>query len=250
MNFRIRRGSVIGREHIRLGRNNQDGVQSGEIEIGGKKYLFGTICDGCSAGTHNEVGANLLATYICSEIPMILLMGAPIQDVPQALFMRCVGYLRGIASQTVVGDPLRMIDFVKNYLLCTVIGFVINDDHCIVFSAGDGIVVLNNEITTIDQQNKPMYLAYQLVDRAYLDFQGGELPQSFDVTKVETVNIQRLAVCSDGIVPQAIDSLWGHKNSLSLQRKLRVLARRKIPFDDDCSAIVLEQIEAEEKGDD
>ncbi|PIR60549.1 MAG: hypothetical protein COU68_02500, partial [Candidatus Pacebacteria bacterium CG10_big_fil_rev_8_21_14_0_10_45_6] len=98
----------------------------------------------------------------------------------------------------------------------------------------------------IDQNNKPMYLAYQLVDRTYLNLQGGELPQSFEIRHIKVTDIQRLAVCSDGIVPEAIDSLWGHANLLALQRKLKVLARKQIPFSDDCTVITVERIQATE----
>lgn len=173
MHFKICSGSTIGYEHVRLGTNNQDGKRAGEVRIGNKEYLFGVVCDGCSGGHHNEIGAKLLANYICSEIPMMLKVGSLISHIPQALFMRCIGYLRSIASQTVAGDPIKMVEFIKDHLLCTIAGFIMDDENCFTFSAGDGVIVINEIEIRIDQHNRPMYLAYHLVDPGYLNLQGG-----------------------------------------------------------------------------
>jgi hypothetical protein len=245
MNFRVLGGSVIGRSHSRIWLNNQDSFRIGEGSIGEKHYHFGVICDGCTAGSANEVGANLLATYVCSEIPMILMAGVSIRDLPSALFMRCIGYLRSIASQTVMGNPQTMIEFIKNHLLCTVMGFVMDDDDCLIFSAGDGAVYFNGQLRRIDQNNQPMYPAYHLVDRAYLNLQGVELPQSFQVVNFKTAEIQRLAICSDGIIPEVIEGAWGHEKSLFLQRALKGFCRRLIDLQDDCTVITIERLAAE-----
>jgi hypothetical protein len=58
-------------------------------------------------------------------------------------------------------------------------------------------------------------------------------------------SINRFAVCSDGMLPEAVGALWGHKeDNLGVQRALKVLSRRKLTFKDDCTAIVLERISA------
>lgn len=247
MALKIRSGSVIGREHVRLWKNNQDGVRIGTITMENVTYYYGIICDGCSSGENNEVGANLLAQYLCSEIQMSLLVGTNIRDIPSALYPRAIGYLRSIASLTSVGDPCQNISFITNHLLCTVMGFISDEKTAIIFHAGDGAYVIGNSATWIDQDNRPMYLAYHLVDRKFLDLQGGELPQGFETVSIDLSFDKRFAVCSDGITDKAVPFLWGHDHELGLQRKLKVLSRKDIPFVDDCSAIAVEVIDEEIK---
>jgi hypothetical protein len=44
--FRVCSGSTIGYEHVRLIRNNQDGMETGRVKVGSKTYIFGVVCDG------------------------------------------------------------------------------------------------------------------------------------------------------------------------------------------------------------
>lgn len=238
---RIREGSVIGREHVRLGKNNQDGKNFGSVVIGEKTYYYGFVSDGCSAGNNSEVGAKLIVAYLASEVRMMIATGTTIENIPDSLFNRCVGYLRSIASLTCVGDPQQSLDFIKNHLLCTVIGFVMDDKKLIIFSAGDGVIVVNDAVTNIDQNNTPKYLAYHLVDRQFLKLQAGELPQTFVTTSYDLSTVGKFAICSDGITESAISHLWGHVHQLGLLRRLRILVNRNIePFADDCTQVVVE----------
>jgi len=53
--FDIAAASVIGREHARAGRNNQDALSllaQGEV-------LAAVVADGCGSGAHSEVGAQI-----------------------------------------------------------------------------------------------------------------------------------------------------------------------------------------------
>jgi len=232
----------VGSEHKRIGKNNQDSFNVDEAIIEGKKFLFGVVCDGCSAGARSETGAHLMASFITSEIPMILYAGVPLEEVPQALFSRCIGYLSAVASQTNVGDPNRRLQFIVDHLLCTILGFITDYDRIIFFSAGDGIFIVDDQFFKIDQDNKPKYLAYHLVDRKYLTAKEGIVPQSFEVRDIQFSNLERFAVCSDGMLPEAVEVLWGHvDDKLGVQRALKVLSLRKLNFLDDCTAIVVEK---------
>ena len=240
----IHEGSVIGREHIRLWKNNQDGEKTGSVTVGEKTYYFGFVSDGCSGGANNEVGSRLIVSYLISEVSMMIAMGAKLETIPDQLFNRAVGYFRSIASLTCVGDPRQIVDFIKHHLLCTVIGFIMNDEDLIIFSAGDGIIVVNDKVTQIDQNNTPKYLAYHLLDRQYLKLQDGELPQTFETEVYDVKAVNKFAICSDGITEGAISHLWGHKHPLGVERRLKVLVNQKIePFFDDCTAIVVEFVE-------
>lgn len=256
MKIRVREATITGSDHKRLGKNNQDSRRFGGIQLDGQKYLFGVVCDGCSGGVHSETGAHLMASYISNEIPAILQLGLPLQDVPQALFTRCIGYLSAVTAQTIVGDALQRTLFVRDQMLCTIMAFVMSEQELIFFSAGDGMYVVNDHHVMIDQDNKPAYLGYHLVDKAYLTVKGGILPQSFSVNSYSTKEVNRFAICTDGMLPEAVDSLWNwppeseDEHKLVLQRRLRVLANRTFNFKDDCTVIAVEITREEEAGKD
>lgn len=245
MQFRVQGASVIGRNHTRLARNNQDCVRVGEVSGNGRLYQFGVICDGCSAGTSNEVGANLLSTYLASEIPMVLSIGIALEDLPEALFMRCIGYLRSVAAQTVVGTPQATVQFVRDHLLCTVMGFVLDGEDCVVFWVGDGAIYYNGQLKRIDQDNHPLYIGYHLVDRSFLKLQNAELPHSFEVFTAKAADIQRLAICSDGVIPEVTEQVWGIGTARQLGWALKGLVRGNVTMQDDCSVITIERLEEE-----
>jgi len=62
--FAAAAGSVCGREHQRTGRNNQDAV----CWCGGPNALIAMVADGCSGGSHNEVGARLGVRLVTAAI--------------------------------------------------------------------------------------------------------------------------------------------------------------------------------------
>lgn len=240
--IQINLASVTGRNHLRIKKNNQDGVMSRSAREEGKEYFFGVICDGCSQGSSNEVGAKLLSSFICTELPLLLSSGVPAEEIPNVLFTRCIGYLRGIAGQTVTGPPETLTAFVANYLLCTVLGFLVWDKRGLIFSAGDGLIITPEFTERINQENKPHYLGYHLINRQLLKNQGASLPGEFQVRELELGESWKLAVCSDGFEEEVAEKLWGHKNSLSLQRELNKLSYFENRFSDDCSVIVAEDL--------
>ncbi|MFZ2193309.1 MAG: protein phosphatase 2C domain-containing protein [Candidatus Moraniibacteriota bacterium] len=243
MEFQIRIASLPGVDHKRVGKNNQDSFYYDKVTVDNVNYLFGIICDGCSAGARSETGAHLMVSYIASEIPMMLQVGVSMEEIPRALFSRCIGYLSAISTMTSMGDPIKRINFIINHLLCTIIGFIMDDERIIFFSAGDGVLVINDQFIQIDQDNKPRYLGYHLVDRKYLTEKEGIVPDAFVVQTHQMSSIDHFAVCSDGMLPEAVGALWGHtEDKLGVQRALKVLALRKLIFKDDCTAITVEKI--------
>lgn len=241
--FRVRAASIIGAEHQRRQANNQDGYATGEIIYQNNYYLWGIICDGCSAGLHNEVGAVLLANYLCQEIPYLISSGSTIQDIPDQLFIAGLGYLRSLASHTTMGDYQTRINFVRNHLLCTVIGFIMDEQDCIFFNAGDGVFITNDEIKRIDQKNMPLYMAYHLLHKSLLKDFDEQLLLKFTTYEFKANELNHFAVCSDGIEENIINQIWGHGHVLGLQRKLRVLKLHKEAiFSDDCTVITIERI--------
>lgn len=238
--FRITKGSVIGREHVRLWRNNQDAVSVGGVTVGEKEYVYGVVTDGCSEGKHSEVGAKLLVEWMQSEIPMILSTGVGIEDALSALYQKAIDYLAGIARATAVGPPEQIVEFIRNYLLSTVLGFLMDDEMCCVFAAGDGLVAINDDVVRIDQGNKPVYLGYHLVPRVYLQDASG-LPKGFQLWKMGTASIVRMAVCTDGMEEDLLDRVWEKDSDVQLTRELKRMSRAEGRLSDDCSVIVAER---------
>ncbi len=236
----IFRASTIGSEHIRLRKNNQDGILFGRAEIRNKECLFGVICDGCTEGLNNEVGAKLLSRFICGEIPLILSAKEPIEEVPNILFERCLDYLGSIAATTIVGTYENFASFVKECLLCTILGFLIYEEKVLIFNAGDGIIVINDSIRRIEMGNKPPYISYNLLNKQELE-DLNKVPQSFEASITSLETIEKLAICSDGFREEFVSQLFGHDKEISLQRALNKLSFFKSAFTDDCSVIVVEQ---------
>ncbi len=239
--FRVRRGTIIGSEHQRKQGNNQDGFATGEGEFKKEQYLWGVICDGCSAGSYSEVGAILLSQYLCEEVSYLLASGSVIEEIPDRLFIAGLGYLRSLASYTAMSGYQKQIRFIEHHLLCTVVGFIMNERDCIFFNAGDGMILVNNDVYHIKQDNKPLYMAYHLLEKSVLSIEKA-IPFKFETRSFSVADLERFAVCSDGMEESAIEEIWGHEHLLGLQRRLRVLRlQKKALFSDDCTVITVER---------
>lgn len=220
--LKSRSGSVTGYKHLAKGINNQDYLFARAMTIHGTDYIFGAVLDGCTnlhkgnrIYSKSEVGSVLLGDFLESEIPIILAANASLQDLPGVLFHRCVGYLGSLARMTVAGSPEMMWDFISRRLLTTVIGFAMNNETTTIFTAGDGMFIVNDEVTSIEQGKTPDYLAYQLWDRRRLP-KDYELAEGFDVHTYQTAGVHRLAFSTDGLRlvwlenPEIIEEIWSH----------------------------------------
>ena len=252
--FTYRMGSIQGSMHRLKGTNNQDSFCVGESTTNGTQYLYGVVCDGCTGRrrSRNEVGAVLLANFICSEIPFILASHTALRDVPLILYNRMIGYLGSIMRSTVMGSPETMWSFIETHLLTTAVGFILDSSILIIFRAGDGTILLNDSREIINQENRPLYPAYHLVDRAILGDFASKLPNNFHVTVHDVSNIQRFAVCTDGI-SQEIERngefsehthfLWDYEPTAKagLQWWLNKESQENGHFSDDCTIIAVKK---------
>jgi len=64
--FFVAAGTIIGREHVRLGKNNQDKV----IVSVRDDSIVAVVTDGCGSGNSSEVGAALIATWLGTWLPL------------------------------------------------------------------------------------------------------------------------------------------------------------------------------------
>src|SRR3989344_5896211 len=62
--FEIATGTIIGSEHKRLGKNNQDASHT----TVSPEALIAVVTDGCSASRHSEVGANIGARLVSNAV--------------------------------------------------------------------------------------------------------------------------------------------------------------------------------------
>lgn len=256
--FWLRKGSVPGYKHLRKGINNQDAYFVDQMVIDEVPYLYGAVGDGCSLGgkkvargqsVRTEVGAVLLTSFIRSEVPLLLASHVPVNQFPQSLYHRCVSYLANVARTTVVGGPQVQWDFIERNLLATVIGFVMNQKVLVTFAAGDGMIIIDDKVTAIDQKDRPTYLAYHLVDRTILGPAADKLPTSFDWAVYPMLEINRFAICTDGIEeawqkePGIINNIWGYESQApaGLQWWLNKGARVLL-FGDDCTVIGVNRV--------
>src|SRR5688500_2517928 len=65
MDFVAAAGSIVGRDHVRVHKNNQDGFAiAGHGEI-----LVAAVTDGCGSSKFSEVGARLAAAWLARCAP-------------------------------------------------------------------------------------------------------------------------------------------------------------------------------------
>jgi hypothetical protein len=212
----IASASVIGRDHIGPGKNNQDALWIVEDQNG----IVGIVCDGCGSGSNSEVGAKIGARLVCEEIRRRLIYTAPVlahalrihefkSDVSDANEAMAAGVkVVEQAMDRVRQDVLANIrvlanglggsfaQTVQDYFLFTAIGFVVTPHVSWTFSLGDGTMFINGEriYITPSEGNAPPYMAYGLVETDY-----AEAPR-FCVNRILTTrSLESLLVGSDGL---------------------------------------------------
>ena len=161
--FELAGGSILGREHLRLGKNNQDAYYWVSVE----SATIAVVCDGCGSGTHSEVGAKigarLMVEAILRNLPQDGLSTNFWQGVHQDLL-----HSLGMIAASLGGE---LVQAVKEYLLFTIVGAVITPQETALFAIGDGVFALNGEVITIPPfpNNAPPYLGYGLITDALSD---------------------------------------------------------------------------------
>lgn len=158
--FEVTGGSVLGRDHLLAGRNNQDAFawrQEGSA-------LAAVVCDGCGSAPRSEVGAAMFARLLPALMLRALSMGVPpgralLDDVQREALSRM-----GRIAEALGGD---VRESVHEQLLFTVVGAVLSEQGGFVFSLGDGLILWNGEPISLGpfEGNAPPYLAYGLLGR-------------------------------------------------------------------------------------
>ncbi len=189
--------SVPGQKHIQTMRNNQDGYTI----MRSNDFVIGVVCDGCTTTkgySHNEVGARLFPAIIAKCI-----LQRAIDNEEEILGVR----FWDMVSQDIISKigaiaqmiPGKTSDTIKEYLLFTIVGFVVWKDTVIVFHCGDGWYILNNQNISLSdpQRTVQSYIGYNL---ASIDDTSLLLSSKIQVAKsLPLSQVEHLVVASDGI---------------------------------------------------
>lgn len=208
VSFIARGGTILGRDHAQRGKNSQDGFAIKTIQVEGQEIVVAVVSDGCSGSTKSEVAANLLPAFATNYICQLLTFSVPISQIPTALYPAVVSYLRNVASQVPFAKQEELVDFVKNYLLATIVGCLVSENESVIFHAGDGIVAINDDITVIDYDDKSPYVAYHLVPETDLVVPKVSRPNSFTTVPVNNFDLKNITIASDGFTPGLLQRMW------------------------------------------
>lgn len=205
--FEIAGGTVTGRDHVGrgnllFGKNNQDAFSYRVTE----DVIVAVVCDGCSDGLHNEVGAHLGAQLVSAAVVeqtahyrKRLAGEASVDAIAQLLErvrQKTVSELR-LLAQLMTGVDGSISSTVGDYFLFTIVGVLITREITVIFSIGDGVFVLNGAITRLGPfpGNAPPYMAYAMV-RSSID----ERLLRFQVhAQLPTKDVQSLLIGCDGV---------------------------------------------------
>lgn len=217
----------IGRHHRLMNQNCHDFAVAGTTPAGS---VYGVVLDGCGSKTrseqpHTEVGAKLLGTFIAQWWQAALETEGDLTKQFDQLLVACLGFLRQVIQSIPFANEGERDQFIGSHLLCTVVGFVVKGESAGIFWAGDGHYQINDQITTLDSQNQPNYLAYQLYHHPPQPFQTLVLP--------DVAGINCLAVATDGWQPTLLAQLTTPQSALVLQRWLNQQAQQRGNFEDD-----------------
>lgn len=244
--LRMRSARIVGRGHLNSGKNRQDSLKTGTVEIDGKNVFYGVICDGCSEGVNSEVGANLASAFLGRHIEVLVKSKIAFERIPAILDKRLLGFLRTILGEITFDSPRSRVDFIKDNLLFTVLGFMYREGELVLFVQGDGVMVFNDGMIERNENDLPRYIGYNLVERKFLASGVSALQEGFDVMRFSG-DITRFAIASDALLeePDFVGELWGHDLPIGLQRRVNAASLVHKKFQDDLSIITLEKIPKE-----
>lgn len=165
--FDIAAGTVTGRSHRETGKNNQDAYYYKSND----SATIAVVCDGCSEGKNSEIGAKIGAKVLVDLIVSYLssFLNPELIDYKQGIFpfWGTLQYLMTEKIKEIAREIYFDIDnVIKEYFLFTIVGAIITGKNTAVFSVGDGIVFINNEIINIGPfpNNEPPYIGYQAMN--------------------------------------------------------------------------------------
>jgi hypothetical protein len=184
--FEVAAGSIAGRDHLLVGKNNQDAYYSRSTE----PATIVVVCDGCGSGRHSEVGAKLGARLVVEALSTALALA------PQsAEALVADSFWEGIQQDILtsvqalaysMGESLSQT--IQDYFLFTIVGAACTQTSVSVFSIGDGVIIVNGKAMQLGPfpGNAPPYIAYGLLGAPKPQFQ---LHWHLPIDEVESILI-------------------------------------------------------------
>ena len=187
-------------------RESQNSQDSACILIS-RTHIVGVVTDGCS-GTHadlemtsrssNEVGAKLLAYLVAHSAMRLALtrhrkLGTGYLEKLSARVMKA---LRGVLRVACRDDKDEEERFILDFLMATVLGFVVTKRRYIVFHSGDGLIGIDGTMFDL-HEHAGEYFANDMVVRASKSSLG---MNSFkQVSSGETHDLRSIFLATDGL---------------------------------------------------
>lgn len=240
MHFQIAGGSITGREHVAIGRNNQDAFCWATTP----EATVAVVADGCGSGAHSEVGAQVGARLLTEALRA---QASAFDDndgahVLERIRQDVLLQIRQLAEA--MGGSFRQV--VSDYFLFTALGIVTGPQRTVVFGIGDGLVGVNGACRRLTApDNAPPYMSYGLVPSSLT-----ESIATFVIYETRpTSDVESVIVGTDGAfdVPD-VGELWRDDryfaNPYNVGRRLVQLNRRKPGvLTDDTTLVVLRRRE-------
>jgi hypothetical protein len=159
--FQVISGSVTGRNHALIGKNNQDAHYISSDATA----TIALVSDGCSGGEHSEVGAKLGVRIVAEAIISHLreTSGEIEPNFWQKVKQQTLIKLEIIAKT--ISCNGNFYSTINDHLLFTIVGGIITNKETIIFSIGDGVFAINGQINLIKARiadHAPPYLGYGL----------------------------------------------------------------------------------------
>jgi len=190
--FELAAGTVAGRDHKTLLKNNQDAF----VFEDRKDALVGAVADGCGSGAWSEVGAQIGVRLVVEAVHRWY-NGCPqlfTQDFAKEGFAKVRRVVLTRLASLVVDMGGSYSETVGEGLLFTLVGFLVTPERTFVFAAGDGLVFVNGQRTALEsgERNAPEYLSYGLLEGRS---EAGELRV---IASPNTDDVQSILVATDG----------------------------------------------------
>ena len=230
--MKIGYGTIQGFTHRNLEYNNQDFVLVSE-NIG---YNIGLVADGCGSGSNSEVGAQLGLKYLLRRIS---------EQINSDWKLNLKEDLQNYSKQLAKLHSDNPKAFIKDFLLYTLLGFIEKDNKLTIFSFGDGVIIIDDQINVINQNNRPKYVNNELIGNESGAFNYKEL----------SLNKQTIIIGSDGVEDfidginsgqieeyENLEQFIGDENNFSnpihIPKLLKKYSRKGI-LKDDCTLIIM-----------
>ncbi len=226
--FEIAGGSVIGRDHARTGKNNQDAFVWRQTE----DFTIAVVADGCGSGRFSEAGAQIGARFFIESLEK------PHLNIEAEIEYARRNLLKEL--EKLIEKTERRSESVKEYFLFTLVGAIITTEYSALFHIGDGIICENGKITELGPypDNQPPYLAYDLFDQSKTGFAPQEL--KFKIHSiVKTSDVQSILIGTDGVADLIrafpLNQFWENdlyfKNPDAVRRRLAIMNRESVKID-------------------